>query len=516
MAATTSARKLEKRRDWDAPQRPLRPRGKVIVADGFGVSVRVERGQLLITDGTGRERRQRRFGRATSEIQRLVVIGGSGSVTLDAIRWLADTGAALVCVDRDGSVLCSSLPGRADAKLRRAQALAPFNQSGLAVARALLQPKLEGQLQLLERLPGASDAAERSIREAIDQVASASTIEDAMIGEANAARAYWGCWANVEPRFRIKGKDPVPAEWRRFGPRESVVSRGTRLAATPAAAMANYLFALATFEAHLACLSAGLDPAIAVLHADRRYRDSLPLDLVEPIRPAVEEHLLDLLETRELDPAWFFETRRGSCRLLRPLTHELAATLPRWRSELLPVASRVSRLLTDTPEPAVAVAQGTPAHPAGTRSKRPRTEPRCGRCGGPVPRRSRSYCDPCLKIVTRERYDKWIAKGKEARRNATNDPSQTPEAKARRGAAMTRRHRERFEWTAVADEKGVFEREILPRLQGIPLAELQRATGLSHTYVSAIRRGKYVPHPQHWPAFRRLAERDLVAQELRI
>jgi CRISPR-associated protein Cas1 len=92
--------------------------------------------------------------------------------------------------------------------------------------------------------------------------------------------------------------------------------------------MANYLFALATFEAHLACLSSGLDPAIAVLHADRRYRESLPLDLVEPIRPVVEEHLLDLLETRDLDPNWFFETGRGSCRLLAPLTHELAATLP--------------------------------------------------------------------------------------------------------------------------------------------------------------------------------------------
>jgi CRISPR-associated protein Cas1 len=220
------------------------------------------------------------------------------------------------------------MPGRAEAKLRRAQALAPFNQTGVTIARALLQPKLEGQLRLLVRLPDRSAIAERSIGEAINLVANATTIEEALIGEANAARAYWRCWADVEPRFRTRGKALVPADWRRFGPRESVVSRGTRLAATPAAAMANYLFALATFEAHLACLSSGLDPAIAVLHADRRYRESLPLDLVEPIRPVVEEHLLDLLETRDLDPNWFFETGRGSCRLLAPLTHELAATLP--------------------------------------------------------------------------------------------------------------------------------------------------------------------------------------------
>jgi CRISP-associated protein Cas1 len=511
MAATTSARKLEKRRDWDAPQRPLRPRGEVVVVDGFGVSVRVERGQLLISDGAGRERRQRRFGRATSEIQRLVVIGGSGTVSLDAIRWLADTGAALVCVDRDGSVLCSSLTGRADAKLRRAQALAPYNQTGVAVARALLQPKLEGQLRLLARLPGASAAAERSIREAINQVAEAATIEEALVGEANAARAYWACWADVEPRFHVKGREPVPAAWRRFGPRESVVSSGTRLATTPAAAMANYLFALATFEAHLACLSTGLDPALAVFHADRSYRDSLPLDLVEPIRPAVEEHLLDLLETRELDPDWFYETRRGSCRLLAPLTHELAASLPKWRGELLPVVAEVSRLLlAGQGGSAPDIARTKLAHPAATASKRPRREPRCSRCGGPVPRRNRSYCDDCLRVVTRERYERFIAAGREKRGSTTDDPSQAAEAKARRAASMARRHHERPDWTAASAEQGVFEREILPSLQSIPLAELQRATGLSHTYVSAIRRGKYVPHPQHWPAFRRLAERNLI------
>jgi hypothetical protein len=71
---------------------------------------------------------------------------------------------------------------------------------------------------------------------------------------------------------------------------------------------------------------------------------------------------------------------------------------------------------------------------------------------------------------------------------------------------MARRHRERPDWTAASAEQGVFEREILPGIQSIPLAELQRATGLSHTYVSAIRRGVYVPHPQHWPAFRHLTE----------
>jgi hypothetical protein len=48
----------------------------------------------------------------------------------------------------------------------------------------------------------------------------------------------------------------------------------------------------------------------------------------------------------------------------------------------------------------------------------------------------------------------------------------------------------------------VFQREILPLLQGVPLRRLVKATGLSLRYCSLIRRGEKVPHPRHWEAFR--------------
>jgi hypothetical protein len=46
-----------------------------------------------------------------------------------------------------------------------------------------------------------------------------------------------------------------------------------------------------------------------------------------------------------------------------------------------------------------------------------------------------------------------------------------------------------------------FEREILPLLQGVPIARLVQGTGLSLRYVSQIRRGERVPHRRHWQAF---------------
>ncbi len=50
----------------------------------------------------------------------------------------------------------------------------------------------------------------------------------------------------------------------------------------------------------------------------------------------------------------------------------------------------------------------------------------------------------------------------------------------------------------------VFQRDILPKLQGVSLGTMARATGLSEQYCSLIRRGFYIPHARHWTALREL------------
>jgi hypothetical protein len=71
---------------------------------------------------------------------------------------------------------------------------------------------------------------------------------------------------------------------------------------------------------------------------------------------------------------------------------------------------------------------------------------------------------------------------------------------------MARRHRERREWAAANDgatfDRRLFELEILPLIRDLPLADLIRATGLTHGYLSHVRQGEKVPHPRHWSALR--------------
>jgi hypothetical protein len=47
----------------------------VLVLSGYGLSISVERGHLVVSDGIGAERRQGRLARATCKLKRLVVLG---------------------------------------------------------------------------------------------------------------------------------------------------------------------------------------------------------------------------------------------------------------------------------------------------------------------------------------------------------------------------------------------------------------------------------------------------------
>jgi len=51
-----------------------------------------------------------------------------------------------------------------------------------------------------------------------------------------------------------------------------------------------------------------------------------------------------------------------------------------------------------------------------------------------------------------------------------------------------------------------YRTEILPILAGIPLPEIERATGLSNGTCSRVRRGLQIPNPKHWGNLRELTE----------
>lgn len=346
--------------------------GDVLVASGYGVTVAVKAGQLVIVDGIGRSRRERRIPRQPRTVQRLTLLGHTGYVSLEAVRWLADAGIPWTQLDSDGRITATSGPCREDARLLRAQAYAPADDSGLRITRDLLTVKLSGQAANLRDLMNAASAA-RMIGECADELRRCTSLDDCRTWEGQAAIVYWAAWADrISLPWPPRELMNVPPNWLSFTSRSSLAWDGYQRnigATDPVDAMLNYIYRIAEVEAIHACHALGLHPALGILHADKMGRDSMALDLIECIRPVCDRLILRMLDCglgvprstddrpRYLDRRWFTETREGKCRLIQPLTHELASHAAELGTTLRPHAESAAKILASTASGEVRIPQ---------------------------------------------------------------------------------------------------------------------------------------------------------------
>ncbi|MGH9322196.1 MAG: CRISPR-associated endonuclease Cas1, partial [Vicinamibacteria bacterium] len=268
--------------------------GGVLFVTGYASSLRVERGHLVVKSGEGRYIQENRFSRVSRpRIRRVLIYGKGGYTTWSALEWIEGVGASFAFISRDGRLIASSgEAGPNQPSLRRAQVLASHEGVGLEIARTLLTSKLEGQLALVRRALPEKGAAIGVIEQALAALDAAESVKSALALEAKAAAAYWGAWRDVRVRFARADETRIPKHWSVFTERQSPLSTSARKAVTPAGAMLNYLYALAESECRLALLAVGLDPGLGWAHRDAPYRDSAALDLLEPLRPLVDDYVM--------------------------------------------------------------------------------------------------------------------------------------------------------------------------------------------------------------------------------
>ncbi len=489
----------------------------VVVADGYGIKIHVRHGQLVIDDGFGNERRHRTLARATSRLRRLVLLGHTGYITLEAIRWLEGIGATLVQIEKDGRLLLtSSVSGRDHAGLRRAQALAASNQTGFGIAQDLLLRKLRGQAEVLREVAEDSSSVSE-VERLTDRAWSSTTINEILAVEAVSAKAYWEAVAELPVRFPRAELAKIPEHWLSFGGRRSPVGGRNRNAANPANAMLNYLYRLAEAEMTVALITLGLDPGIGIWHVDEAGRDSLALDALEAIRPAIDRHLFQILVRRTFSRGDFHETREGVCRTLAPLTHELAQAMPMLGRWVAPIVESVAKRIGESANPPVLV--GTRLTRDGLslskdrlrRSTRtePRVRPpqglwRCRMCGARLDDPYRAYCDDCLPEYDGERTRRLKDAGTaalERMRSSAADPAQSEAARAKRAEKSRRTTLAIRAWEREhgrSSDHVRYRAEILPVIEAMRVADLARITGLSKYFCRQVQRGDRVLHEIHW------------------
>jgi len=500
----------------------------IVVLRGYELLVRVEHGRLLLKDGVAKSRRQRKFTKATSGIKRLVLLGHSGTISLESIRWLHDIGAAIVHIDADGNLLLASAPFKeTHGRLRRAQALVNRNKTGIAIARHLLEQKLRGQAEFAAKRSRNEDAS--LILNLCDDLAEVDQMERFRIVESRAAAIYWSVWADVEVCFARRYVGKVPSHWQTFGRRISPLTGSPRNAANPANAILNYLYAILEAETRIALMIVGLDPALGLIHADQPNRDSLALDVMEAIRPSVDVWLFEFLSRNTFSKHDFFERRDGTVRISSRVTGMLAETAPIWAREVGPVAEWVAKEINRSanrkgrplPTPLTEANRSVGrdkyrrAHDAKRSRRVVRLVKTCPQCGKIFRESRKKFCSKgCWKKHNKEVVVPKLAEaGPEnlARlREEGKDPSHGGEAGRKRGRSIAHRAKERAEWETnhtgmdLDHEKNRFKDEILPLLNGFSLSEIMQATGLSKRYVSIIRKGQYTPHPMHYQKLEKL------------
>ncbi len=475
----------------------------VLTLHGYGIRISVQAGHLQIEDGIGPERRKLRLPRVNHKLRRLVCVGHAGSISLAALRWLSDVDASFVMLDRLGKVRVVTGPASpSEARLRRAQALALTNGAALPIARELIAAKLYGQeLVARERLKNETTA--NTIATFRKGLASAETLDAIRNIEARTASRYWSAWYEVPVLFPRNDAKRVPDHWLRFGTRHSSLTGGPRLAINPANALLNYTNAVAESECRLALVACGLDAALGFIHRDTANRDSLALDLIETVRPAIESWLLNWITTEPLRRLDFYESSDGNCRIRSALCSRLSETAPTWAKLVVPYAEFISqslytgrtsrtRCLPQIKSPLSQTHRHEAKDVLAERGSLPKAVHICRGCGNLVHRKSGEcwHCAQGTRAVTMRDVARL---GRLA--------SQQREAEQKRVRTSTRQALARFSWDSSQLPswltRDFFLQKIHPRLATVLPSQVRSAINVSHYYATKIRKG-YVPHPRHW------------------
>lgn len=536
--------------------RPSLDSHSVALIDGFGARVSVERGHLELADGVGEHRRLRRYAKTEAPSRVVVGIGTVGMVTFDALRWCSAVGTTVIVLGRDGAILAAGPPGREDARLLRAQALALYGPVGVEVSRYLITEKLSGQARVLATVLADERSADTVHKLAKGVANSAASIEEIRQAEASSANCYFARWEEyVSVVFARKDLPRIPEHWSRFNGRRSSVNQVTARSATdPANAILNFAYKLGEIEAAVAARRIGLDPGIGILHADLAGRPSFACDLQEAIRPVVDLHVLGIL-AGPLRKRLFTEDARGVVRCMAPLTWHLAEAMPSYAKNLAPVVETVALILAgsspyDVRVPSalsrekhrVAARKRVAADretgelralsnqgpnpgalpPRGRRRVKPPLSPPlplavCRGCGGRLPidsdrdRPRISWCPNCVGERRQELGSTLAGASRLAAETFQAEtgslPTHTDAARVARstGNARQREAQAAFDGqSAMAADPEWFRSMVLPGLARFTLPAIAKATGVSTSGAAKWRSGRALPHRRHWSTLAQL------------
>jgi len=318
-------------------RRPLRQREQTsLILGGHGISLRIEGGSLVIGNGFThypQARETYRFFRGDLSLPpRIILLDGSGTISLDVLSWLAEQRVPLIRIDWQGhiqTVLGNSGYAANPHRVAWQVSTRADPQERMAFSIDLVSRKIEGCILTLEKSIRRSPAWETAMTRAYADLTklecdSPTDIVSLRGLEAGSAAAYFRAWRPVPLTWTGTGRKPIPATWRTIGPRATLFRlAGNRSAAHPVNAILNYAYAGLESEVRIKLVSDGFDPTRGIMHETREGSSAFVFDMMEPERPRVDRAVLGFLKANPLHPADFTIRADGVCRLNPELARRL-------------------------------------------------------------------------------------------------------------------------------------------------------------------------------------------------
>ena len=264
--------------------------------DRKDIELRVSGGVLEFHEPAGR-----RGSVPLAHIER-VVLRGRVQLSTSVLGALTEAGAGVLSLSGRQSRHLATCVGRPhnDVIRRLGQFDAYRNpEARVQWSRWLIDAKTKAQLRLLRQAQDRRPDKRRQLTRAIAQLETLlSRVSDdarppglaSLLGiEGAAAAAYFGGFRALFPRsLRFEGRNRRP-------PRD------------PVNACLSLGYTLVHFEAVIACHTVGLDPLLGLYHEPAFGRESLAADVIEPLRPHVDEWVWTLFRDRTLTAKGFRE-----------------------------------------------------------------------------------------------------------------------------------------------------------------------------------------------------------------
>ncbi len=323
------------------PKRKRREReSSPLVLVGHGLSMQVDGGSLLIRDGHTHfpaERREYRFFKGGLDLPpRIVIVDGSGNISLDALDWLAEQNIDLIRLGYDGRII--TLTGNngysADRQKVTWQIATRANeQKRLEFTLPLIEGKIKETLYNLEHLMKPSASTDKAIETAQAALGVLSTNPPDAVAklydyEGRVAQGYFYAWRDLDIKWKAGKRYPIQSEWKRYFSRSSLNTR-TRIrnmyATHPINAMLNYAYGVLESTVRIQAIADGYDPSIGIAHGDaiKPQRHAFVFDLMEPIRPVTDRTIIKLIKEHTFSGADFMLQPNGVCRVNPELCRSL-------------------------------------------------------------------------------------------------------------------------------------------------------------------------------------------------